>query len=71
MKQERAYMKKIANSEPACDQGLYNGHRITYNPDDGRFYVHERVDGYGDEPTRATFKHWNNAVHYARHTMKD
>jgi hypothetical protein len=47
--------------EPEVDQGIVNGWHLSWNPDDGRFYVGDE-DGVGV----ATFKQWNNAVYYAR-----
>lgn len=53
-------LSKLANGEPAVDQGVLNGKILSWNPDDGRFYVNN-----GDE-VLATFKDWRNAVYYAK-----
>jgi len=46
---------------------MENGWHLSWNPDDGRFYVGDK-DGIG----AATFKQWNNAVYYARtHKRKE
>jgi hypothetical protein len=48
-------------NEPAVDQGIENGWHLSWNPDDGRFYV-----GGEHGIATATFKEWRNAVRYAR-----
>jgi hypothetical protein len=50
-----------SRDEPEVDQGIVNGWYLSWNPDDGRFYV---GDEYGI--ATATFKEWKNAVRYAR-----
>jgi hypothetical protein len=53
--------KRIMNGdEPAVDQGEHYGWRISWNPDDGRYYV----EAVGRET--ATFAEWRNAIQYAR-----
>ena len=49
--------KALWNSEhqPAIDQEGLNGFELSWNPDDGRFYVHDRNE-YGNLETRATFR---------------
>jgi hypothetical protein len=47
----------------AVDQGEIHGWPVSFNPDDDRFYVHEKNQ---DADTRATFKDYRNAVQYCR-----
>lgn len=48
------------NGEPLVDQGTHFGWPITWNPDDGKFYV-------GGISQRArVFTRWSNAIQYAR-----
>lgn len=54
------YVMKKCGDEPAITQYTINGLKLSWNPDDGRFYV---VKG---EVTVATFKAWNNAVYYCK-----
>lgn len=51
--------------ELAVDQAVINGKPLTWNPDDGRFYVHapETVNGTN---VLGTFKEFRNAVYFAR-----
>ena len=58
----RLEMLKDANGEPAVDQGQLNGWWISWNPDDGRWYVSERDDGVAS----ATFGEMRNARRWAR-----
>lgn len=51
---------RMNGDEPAIDQGVTNGYRITWNPDDGRFYV-ER-----DGVTVTTYRDLRNARQYAK-----
>jgi hypothetical protein len=55
-------MKRLSNNEPDVDQGFLNGFWLSYNPDDELFYVE---DG-SEQTTRARFKHFRNAVQFAR-----
>ena len=50
------------NPDPSVDQGQHFGWFVTWNPDDGRFYVSEADDGVAT----ATFKDWRNARQYCR-----
>jgi hypothetical protein len=50
-------------SEPAVDQGKVNGFQLTWDPDDSRFYVHDKDE---DETVLATFRERRNAVYFAR-----
>lgn len=54
-----ARCKRLASGEPEVDQGEINGWNVSWNPDDGRFYVvaGKRV---------ATFVLWANATYWAR-----
>jgi hypothetical protein len=54
--------------EPAVDQPDVNGWAISWNPDDGRWYI-ERPNVRG--PAVATFKDRRNAVRYAKTHRKD
>lgn len=57
--------KRIMNGEePAITQPNINGHSLSWNPDDGRFYVQATVDPASE--TLATFREWKNAVYYAK-----
>ena len=58
------YRLKMNGAEPAVDQGMIHGLRVTWNPDDGRFYV-EGPDGVH------TFDLWRNAVQYCRRHCPD
>lgn len=49
--------------EPCVDQGMVYGNHVTWNPDDGLFYVHV---GQDELTTRGRFAEWRNAVQYAR-----
>ena len=51
---------KMNGAEPCVDQGHENLFHLSWNPDDGRFYV---VAG---EKTKAVFARFSNAVQYAR-----
>ena len=46
-------------TEPMVDQGEWHGWKMSWNPDDGRFYVAK-----GDKT--CTFKSWRNATYYAK-----
>lgn len=60
---ERHTIKRATpTSEPLVDQGEHYGWRITWNPDDGKFYVGKRV---------RVFKEWRNAIQYARTHQAD
>lgn len=54
----------MAGGEPMVDQPTVNGHAISWNPDDGRYYVHPAEDRA--TPAIATFKEFRNAVQYAK-----
>jgi hypothetical protein len=45
----------------AVDQGVVGKFTLSYNPDDKRFYVHNK-----DDEVVATFAERRNAVYYAR-----
>ena len=63
MKHPRRYVQWNTNlNEPEVDQGVENGWYLSWNPDDGRFYVSADENGVAV----ATFKEWSNAVYYAR-----
>jgi len=47
------------NDEPCVDQGTLNGWHMSWNPDDGRYYVEDATGA-------RTFKDWRNAIQYAR-----
>lgn len=51
----------MEGGEPAVTQPTVNGHPMSWNPDDGRFYVHG-----ADGEVMATFRDWRNAVRFAR-----
>ena len=59
------YKKRHPNGLICVNQGIVHGHPASYNPDDGKFYIHEpgSTDGTG---VLATFKDWRNAVQFAR-----
>ena len=63
---EKVVMDKLGI---AIKQDDCHGFEISYNPDDGRFYVHDWNE-YGDLETRATFqgnlKGFYNARQYAK-----
>ena len=48
--------------EPTIDQGTENGWFLSWNPDDGRFYVSEEPIGWNAR----MFHEFRNAVQYAR-----
>ncbi len=53
--------KRLMNGmEPAVDQGEHYGFRLSWNPDDNRYYVESTLGA------TATFAEWRNAVQYAR-----
>jgi hypothetical protein len=58
-------LKTGPDGEPAIDQGLVHGLPCTFNPDDGRFYVHAPGTTDGTN-VLGTFKDWRNAVQFAR-----
>lgn len=61
-KHEAGYrLQRNENGEPLVDQGSVNGHEMSWNPDDSRFYVHGE---HGK--VLAMFKEWRNAVYYAK-----
>ena len=65
MKRHRNYWRNPRTGEPYVQQPDENGWGISWNPDDGRWYVH-RPDG----DVVATFAERRNAVQYARsHTV--
>lgn len=51
-----------AGEEPAVDQGMENGLLLSWNPDDGKFYVWNSLE----EKTLARFARFANAVGWAR-----
>lgn len=66
MKQAAHYLQwNKTQNEPNVDQGILNGWHLSWNPDDGRFYVGDE-GGIGV----ATFKRWTNAVYYAKRHNK-
>ena len=52
-------LKITTEGEPLVDQGKINDWLVSWNPDDGRFYVEK------DSKVR-TFKEWRNAVYYCK-----
>jgi len=48
-------------NEPAVDQGIFNGWQLSWNPDNGRYYVN-----HPDGATIGTWKDLRNARQYAR-----
>lgn len=55
------YMVKKCGWGLAIDQGIVHGWRVSWNPDDVRYYI-ERTDG----TTKASFARWANAVYYCK-----
>lgn len=62
---QRFRPKRLPSGRFEVDQGEVNGYPISFNPDDQRFYVHEKGTTDGTA-TLATFKEVRNAVQYAR-----
>ena len=58
-------MKRGPDGEPAVDQGLVHGLPCTYNPDDGRFYLHAPGTSDGTNALTA-YSDWRNLVQGAR-----
>lgn len=58
---QRCYCKREVSGEPAVDQGKVAGNQISWNPDDGLFYV-----GPGDLEVKGRFADWRNAVQFAK-----
>lgn len=57
----------MVNGVPTVNQPACNGWDISYNPDDGRWYVCKPdADWPGELVTVATFKKRRNAMTYAR-----
>ena len=53
--------KRIMNGkEPAIDQPVVNGWKLSWNPDDGMYYCN------GGEKKHPSFKEFRNAVYYAK-----
>lgn len=52
-------IKRVRSGQPDVDQGKVGGFPITYNPDDRRFYLHERgsEDGCDVLVTSTSFRH--------------
>lgn len=50
---------------PTIDQGVVHGLPATWNPDDGRFYIHAAGTTDGTN-VLGRFKHWRNAVYFAK-----
>ena len=50
---------------PLVDQGLVHGLPATWNPDDGKFYIHATGTEDGTN-VLGRFKHWPNAVAFAK-----
>ena len=48
-------------NEPAVIQNPLNGWNMSWNPDDGRYYME-----YPDGTAAGTFKDWRNAVQFAK-----
>jgi len=55
------YKRTMLKGEPAVKQAPVHGHDVSYNPDDGRYYVH-----HADGQTRTTFNGWANTVQFCR-----
>lgn len=50
------------DGSPLVDQHVINGWVVTWNPDDGRYYVDRR----GEAGDSRVFKEFRNAVYYAK-----
>ena len=51
--------RKYNGDEPAVSQGVLNGWRLSWNPDDDRYY--------GTKGDRCvSFKDWSNLTYYVR-----
>jgi len=59
------YMRRDGNGEPAVDQSIVHGFPVTFNPDDGQFYVHARGTDDGTN-VLVTRRDWRNIVQCAR-----
>lgn len=51
---------------PDVEQGTVAGWLITYNPDDGRFYLHGTDEEKETGISERTYNRLDNAVYYAR-----
>lgn len=56
-----------ADGQPEVDQGLVYGNSVTWNPDDGLFYVHS---GRDELKVLGRFADWRNAVQFAKKKAK-
>ena len=61
MKRPKHYWRNPATGEPFVNQPDENGHPMSWNPDDNRWYVHNT-----DGDVIATFADRRNAIQYAR-----
>jgi hypothetical protein len=62
MAKTQPYKAVMNGHEPAVRQPPLNGWDMSWNPDDGRWYVSEPVNLI----TRATFRELRNAAQFAR-----
>jgi hypothetical protein len=53
-------LRKFINGEPFVDQYTKRGINLSWNPDDGRFYISNLIS----KKTLGSFKDWRNAVQY-------
>ena len=60
MKRPKYYWRDPATGEPYVHQPDENGWQVSWNPDDGRWYIHDN-----NWDTVATFADRRNAVQYA------
>lgn len=66
-----AYKWNYRLNEPMCDQGLYYGFRLTYNPDDYRWHViDETADGISVQTFKGNYKGFFNMKDWCRREAK-
>ena len=58
-------VKRDADNYPLVDQGAVHGLPTTWNPDNARYYIHAAGTQDGTQ-VLGTFKHWRNAVAFAK-----
>jgi hypothetical protein len=61
----RYSVKRDPDGQPAINQGEVHGHPVTFNPDDGRFYIHAPGTTDGTNVLSAQ-REFRNAVQFAR-----
>ena len=67
LKGEPIRLRKERNGEPCVVQYEVPGQfRLSFNPDDNRFYVETWASDWSGWETAATFAEWRNAVYYAK-----